>query len=449
MAALTAVTAVAAAAQNYDEDRTTFTFDSPVMVPGTTLPPGTYTFRLADTASNREIIEILKGDAAPVAIAHAIPTVRPEMTSDVVLLLNPTGNAEPPAVKTWFYPGELYGHEFVYPDAEARQIAQRTKTLVLSGDTSGQTADAGSATLFRIDADGAHQAWQPDEAQMRDWQQWYRSRNAEAMVAAPARTKAERRSTAPMMKADVEGSRLPLDDLEDNPTRYLGRTVTVTGEVDDVFGPQLFKIDEPDWADLGGEMLVYVPGNLAALVRQDDRVTVSGTVRHLTQDELGQGTAWLEDAGGPEGVFASRPAIVADRIVGGDSDVALTIDVPEGTAGAGHGAMMSGASGGTEPMTDAAAVVTGGSAMVGRRVKLEDVQVDRPGAHRGFWVISHGARLLVLPSRRPDTGLTMPSAGQSVTLEGTVLALPRGMRDAARSAGHGNEHIYIYATTIK
>ena len=34
-------------------DRTTLKFDAPVMIPGTTLAPGTYTFKLLDSATHR------------------------------------------------------------------------------------------------------------------------------------------------------------------------------------------------------------------------------------------------------------------------------------------------------------------------------------------------------------------------------------------------------------
>lgn len=48
------------------------------------------------------------------------------------------------------------------------------------------------------------------------------------------------------------------------------------GEVDDGLGPRLFKIDEPNWADLVGAILVSVPTTLAAMAREADRVTMTG-----------------------------------------------------------------------------------------------------------------------------------------------------------------------------
>ena len=57
---------------------------------------------------------------------------------------------------------------------------------------------------------------------------------------------------------------IDLDELEDNPEKYVGKTVTVEGEVDRVLGPHLFTIDERDWVDADREMPVVVPEPFAA-----------------------------------------------------------------------------------------------------------------------------------------------------------------------------------------
>lgn len=68
---------------------------------------------------------------------QAVPTKRADRSGDVVLRFNPTDAGTPPALKSWFYPGTSYGHEFIYPDEQAREIAQRTKSIVLSTDVPG------------------------------------------------------------------------------------------------------------------------------------------------------------------------------------------------------------------------------------------------------------------------------------------------------------------------
>jgi hypothetical protein len=41
-------------------------------------------------------------------------------------------STEPEALKTWFYPGDAIGWEFVYPHERAIALARRTKQKVLS-----------------------------------------------------------------------------------------------------------------------------------------------------------------------------------------------------------------------------------------------------------------------------------------------------------------------------
>ena len=48
---------------------------------------------------------------------------RQDARGDLVLKFNPTEQGTPPAVAGWYYPGSIYGHHFVYPDAQAKVIA--------------------------------------------------------------------------------------------------------------------------------------------------------------------------------------------------------------------------------------------------------------------------------------------------------------------------------------
>ena len=67
----------------------------------------------------------------------------------------------PPAIQAWFYPGETYGYEFVYPHDQAMKIAQANHQSVLAmKETPKSTTDeerrAAMTTteVTRIDANG-------------------------------------------------------------------------------------------------------------------------------------------------------------------------------------------------------------------------------------------------------------------------------------------------------
>ena len=455
---VTVLAFVVVAGANQWNDRTILKFDAPIMVPGATLAPGTYTFKLLDSQTNRHIVQIFKEDGNElIATTQAVPIKRMDAKGDTVLKLNPTEAGAPAAIKAWFYPGTLYGHQFVYPDEQAREIAQRTKTLVLSGDI--PDSDMGKATLHTYDAAGGKQAWRADQQTMKEWNQWTQDRKvaARASVAAPG-TAETRESTAPMMRTQTAGMKVSIEDLEENANRYVGQTISVTGEVDDVFGPRLFKIDESNWGDLDGEVLVYLPSNLAALVRENDRVTVTGTMKAALKGELERELGWLEPDPDVEIEFAERPVLVASRIVGGNNDVALAINVDAaGSKGEDNEKHTEkgtvGTSGKTtddrRPLTDATAIGTGDRDLVGRRVDLDSVKVSRVGKDHGFWIAAGDASVFVLSAQHADRKPSTRSAGETVSLEGVVLELPRSMREKANTVNDANDDIYVYAMTVK
>ena len=123
-----------AAADTWNE-RTELTFTEPVMIPSATLQPGTYTFKLADSNGSHHLVQIYKGEDMNdlVTLTQAVPIRRQQPTGETVLTFNPTEGGVP-ALKAWYYPHSSYGHEFIYPEEQARQIAARSKTSVLSVD---------------------------------------------------------------------------------------------------------------------------------------------------------------------------------------------------------------------------------------------------------------------------------------------------------------------------
>lgn len=108
--------------------QTFVTFNHPVEIPGQVLPAGTYVFKLADSQSNRDIVQVFNKDQDQIyATVQAIPDYRLEPTGKTVITFQERKAGAPEAVKTWFYPGALYGVDFVYPNMSNRmELAQNT-----------------------------------------------------------------------------------------------------------------------------------------------------------------------------------------------------------------------------------------------------------------------------------------------------------------------------------
>ncbi|HTI41586.1 MAG TPA: hypothetical protein VL693_07150 [Vicinamibacterales bacterium] len=124
--AIAAASCVAATTASADEwnRRTILTINEPVVVPGATLPAGTYTFMLANPETSRDVVYILREDGTPVASA---PVARRQRSNDkrnlaMWVAFNESGTV--PVMKGWFYPGTKDGFEFIYPAAQQRTLAR-------------------------------------------------------------------------------------------------------------------------------------------------------------------------------------------------------------------------------------------------------------------------------------------------------------------------------------
>jgi len=118
--------------------KTVMTFNQPVEIPGQILPAGTYTFVLLDSPSDRHIVQIFNADGSQIiATVLAINNYRLKPTGDTVVKFAERSGDNPEALKGWFYPGDNFGQEFVYPKQRAIELAVIVKEPVpaLAADT--------------------------------------------------------------------------------------------------------------------------------------------------------------------------------------------------------------------------------------------------------------------------------------------------------------------------
>ncbi len=120
--------------------KTILTFSGPVRVANTTLSAGTYVFKLADSPSNRHIVQIFNQDETHVyATILAIPASRLEPADNTVIKFAETSASGdtssgmlPPEgvpVKQWFYPGDTSGQEFLIRPVAMTTTAAAVETL--------------------------------------------------------------------------------------------------------------------------------------------------------------------------------------------------------------------------------------------------------------------------------------------------------------------------------
>lgn len=118
--------------------KTVMTFSGPVEIPGVhlkgwgVLPAGTYVFKILDSQSDRHIVQIFNKDETQVfATILAIPNYRLKPSGKTVVTFWERPAGEPNALRAWFYPGENFGEEFVYPKSKAVDLAKTANQVVL------------------------------------------------------------------------------------------------------------------------------------------------------------------------------------------------------------------------------------------------------------------------------------------------------------------------------
>jgi hyperosmotically inducible protein len=110
---------------------TRLTVNDSIAVPGAVLQPGEYVVKLADSPANRHIVRFMNGDQTEViATVLAVPNKRMQPTGDTELSFYETPAGEPVALRAWFYPGDTFGQEFVYPESQAKRISGKTNRNV-------------------------------------------------------------------------------------------------------------------------------------------------------------------------------------------------------------------------------------------------------------------------------------------------------------------------------
>jgi hypothetical protein len=112
---------------------TKITFNDSIEVPGRILAAGTYWFTLLNDDSDRNMVQIWNADRTELlATMLTVPDYRLQPKGRTVIKFEERPSSRPEALEAWFYPGDNYGHKFVYPETSAKELAKRTGQPVLS-----------------------------------------------------------------------------------------------------------------------------------------------------------------------------------------------------------------------------------------------------------------------------------------------------------------------------
>jgi hypothetical protein len=104
--------------------QTVVTLKEPVIAGNKVLQPGTYVWKLMDSPSSRNIIQIFNQSQSKLeTTVLAIPNYRLQPTGKTEFAFWETPAGVPKAVRAWFYPGDNFGQELPYPKKLVAQLA--------------------------------------------------------------------------------------------------------------------------------------------------------------------------------------------------------------------------------------------------------------------------------------------------------------------------------------
>jgi hypothetical protein len=115
-------------------EATEVTFSQPVQIPGRVLPAGTYWFVLPENAAEHDQVRIYNSDRtilyATLLTANA---ERLQPTDNAAFTFTERRSGQPQAIVSWFYPGRLNGHEFLYSAQAQKELAKNKQVTVVAG----------------------------------------------------------------------------------------------------------------------------------------------------------------------------------------------------------------------------------------------------------------------------------------------------------------------------
>jgi hyperosmotically inducible protein len=136
---LSAVFATTAMGSAWNQ-KTKMTVNQPIEVPGMALPAGEYIFETVDSTSDNQIVEIKDAETGEsLRTVLTIPNKRLNSIQGAEFRFYETAPDKAPALRAWFYPGREYGHEFVYPESRALELARETRRNVPSAPDDAYT----------------------------------------------------------------------------------------------------------------------------------------------------------------------------------------------------------------------------------------------------------------------------------------------------------------------
>jgi hypothetical protein len=223
-------------------------------------------------------------------------------------------------------------------------------------------------------------------------------------------------------RKDQAPENVRIEDIKENPSAYLGKSVTVSGEIESVYGPRAFQLGGRDFFD--SEIRVVTTQPLKDSVRRqanqpfavDDIALVTGTVRNIVVADVEREFSFDLDPN-YEIELENKPAIIATSVLispRGRETTSATVAAESAS------------------VNDLQAILSASDklSLVGKDVQLERVQVQSVVGDQSFWIGPSANQLVFVTFAELPTpgtakeGQVAIKSGQRLSLKGTIRSMP-------------------------
>ena len=203
-------------------------------------------------------------------------------------------------------------------------------------------------------------------------------------------------------EAQREGA--TIEAIEQDPQKWYGKTVTVKGEVDDLYNQRSFELESDElWDD---DVFVVMRSDMQELV-EDAEVQVTGTVKQFVVADIEREIGWDLNPE-LEAEYRDKPVVIAESVT-------VTNAPQKGRVAQGQQE--------EQQFITAVAVIHQAPVpedLEGRQVDLQRVRVQKVIGESGFWIGENGQSQIFV---RPEEQLQVDE-GQMANIQGTLERMP-------------------------
>ncbi len=165
---LAAAPAGSALAQSPPEEAT-FTVTEPLDVGTVTLQPGTYHIKVVMIDSNKDMLRVMDPEQKKVyttVLSRPYPTTMGEITPESRYVVWSTPAGQPKVLRTWFAADRSIGHEIVYSQRRAMELAALAKEPVYAVDDAVTETTYATAPLLVVTPEREVKPYEPKLARV-------------------------------------------------------------------------------------------------------------------------------------------------------------------------------------------------------------------------------------------------------------------------------------------